>query len=799
MGEVWEATQESLERRVAVKILPDEFAKDKPSVARFHREAHAAAQLQHRHIVSVYGSGVEDGTFFYAMELVRGPLLRELIDERRLDARKLGKWGIQVAEALAYAHGEGVVHRDVKPSNIIIREGTEDAALADFGLARGADSSAITREGVILGTPLYMAPEQALGEPVDARADVWSLGVTLYEALAGRPPFEGNDLRSLLLQISGADPPPIPGAPWELVAIIFKALAKEKEERYQSAQELKDDLIRFMRGEVIHAAPTPLALLVEKSWRRHRPVFIAALAALAALVLLPLWSAHSARVTAESARVTAESKLREAMALEAAAREERRAREVEEAERAKARRGREEAAARELAAAEALVGAPLEEWRRGGGGHAEKKAITTAARPPGDPERLAAASRSVDEERELVCALEEKLAQGSTEALARLDAARAFAASDGRAAARAREIARELLRALRRWAGRSGEAQLEQVFARDERRFDGDARVTTTSLLSVRTAPPGARARLVRVREEAGRRVEGPAVPLGVTPLDDRDQPGLAIVELDLEGYVPCRVPVKLEERTSVAVRLVPRDQVPASFVHVPAGELDPLHDPLAVRAARRNRPVWVDDFFIAKDEATLGEYLEFVNAQAPGDRLGRLPARELIHLGPDGRYIPTDPRPGEDALRYPAAGVSFENAEEFARWRAQRDAIPLRLPTAEEWEKAAGGAFAPGFPWGETATGKEANAGCDPEPGRLPVRPVGSFPLDRSLHGCEDMAGNVAEWTSSVFAPGIHVVKGGSFARTSEEVRLASREPVDAAQFQAASGRYGFRLAFHR
>src|SRR5581483_4849480 len=238
MGEVWEATQASLGRHVALKILPEEAARDPASLERFRREAQAAAKLQHRHIVSVFGVGAQEGTAFYAMEYVRGRSLRDILARGPVEPRKIGKWGIQVAEALDYAHRAGVVHRDVKPANIIIRDETEDAALADFGLALLDDARSITRSGVILGTPLYMSPEQALGRGAEPRPDVWSLGVTLYEALAGRPPFDSNDLRDLIIRITERDPSPIAGAPWELEAIVLKALAKRPDDRYASAREL---------------------------------------------------------------------------------------------------------------------------------------------------------------------------------------------------------------------------------------------------------------------------------------------------------------------------------------------------------------------------------------------------------------------------------------------------------------------------------------------------------------------------------------------------------------------------------
>jgi formylglycine-generating enzyme required for sulfatase activity/tRNA A-37 threonylcarbamoyl transferase component Bud32 len=837
MGEVYEAIQDSLQRKVALKVLSNRLVEDKEQVERFAREAQAAASLHHPHIVPVYGFGTQEGTPYFAMELVRGRSLKDLIHDKKApltDPRKLAKYALQVAEALDYAHRAGVVHRDVKPANILIKDEDDKAVVADFGLARQMAARSITREGMLLGTPMYMAPEQALGDEIDGRIDVWALGVTLYEGLTlGKLPFDSNDLREVIIMITSIAPPPIrrirKEAPWELEAIALKCLAKNREERYQSARELADDLIRYLRGDVIYAAPTPAAARLAKKIKKHKG---ATALAVALVLVVGLGTTALLLESGRKLRQQVKDALKDASDLEAhgfldpaldktavallldptsveaalvhgrlqaeiAARGQVRSRELERTERAAK-------AAVSLAEAERIAGPTLDEWRRRSLVLARKIGFRSETVLGGDDARLAAASRAVTEERAAVADLEDTLADASGEVLSRLDAARTEAPPGDPVDDRARAFAADLRRALVRWAERHGETRLAQGYLRDLAP-QGLAPVGS-SVLSIKTMPQGAKARLSWITWDGKKRQESAPTALGVTPEDVRSMPvsSTCILELELEGHVPCRLSllVSERERTVVAVRLIPQEDVPPGFVYVPAGEHFPARDPLAVRARALTDPVWVDGYFLGKDEVTLGEYLDYVNDAAPTDRLARLPAKELVRLGaaPDGQaiWVPGEARAGEDARRYPAAGVSFENARDFAAWKTRRGggAIVYRLPTEDEWEKAARGVEALGFPWGDALSGEKPEANLGGAFDR--VFPVGSFPLDRSVSGCEDMAGNVAEWTSDLFQKDIHVVRGGSFARTSEVVRLAAREPVDSRQFQASGERYGFRLAFH-
>ena len=254
MGVVYRAEDPMLSRTVAIKTI--NMVADAEERAeyekRFYQEAKAAGGLSHPNVVTIYDIGHAGDVVYMAMEYVEGTELRDLLQGGRLDAAAAVDIAAQVAEGLAYAHARGIVHRDVKPANIMVsRDGP--AKIMDFGIARMRASDVKTQTGMLLGSPKYMAPEQLLGGPVDPRCDIFSLGVVLYEALTGAPPFSGADISQIMYQIVHATPPP-PSAvnsrvPPMLDLIVAKALAKDPAVRYQDARALAADL-RACRAQV---------------------------------------------------------------------------------------------------------------------------------------------------------------------------------------------------------------------------------------------------------------------------------------------------------------------------------------------------------------------------------------------------------------------------------------------------------------------------------------------------------------------------------------------------------------------
>jgi serine/threonine protein kinase len=316
MGVVYEAEQLSLGRRVALKVLPLTAMMDPRQLQRFQNEARAAASLHHEHIVPVHAVGSERGVHYYAMQLVNGPSLAEVIAGQRSESqaagsvdpttdytprppdsaadtapaarantervprdaayfRRVAEWGIQAATALEHAHALGIVHRDVKPANLML-DGAGKLWVADFGLARIGVDSGLTVSGDLVGTLRYMSPEQALARHglVDHRTDVYSLGATLYELLTLRPALNGKDRQELLRQIAFEEPPRPRrlnrAIPPELEIILLKALAKNPAERYATAQELADDLRRFLEDRPILARRPSLLRRLNKWTSRHK-------------------------------------------------------------------------------------------------------------------------------------------------------------------------------------------------------------------------------------------------------------------------------------------------------------------------------------------------------------------------------------------------------------------------------------------------------------------------------------------------------------------------------------------------
>jgi serine/threonine protein kinase len=345
MGVVYEAVQLSLGRRVALKVLPFAATMDPRHLQRFQNEARAAASLEHAHIVPVYGVGCERGVHYYAMKYIDGQSLAALLaagrqtsqprppgsgcppaaaDDRAADStapaaacltqraprdaaafRQIAQWGIQAAEALEHAHSVGIVHRDVKPANLLI-DGAGALWVTDFGLARTATDTGVTMTGDVMGTLRYMSPEQALAKHglVDHRTDVYSLGVTLYELLTGTPSVTGKGREEILNAITLDEPRP-PRAleaaiPPDLETIVLRAMEKDPRDRYATAGELADDLRRYLEDKPLRTR-RPASWQRAARWsRRHRAVVRAfslglalAVVALAVSTLL-VWRAYRA-------------------------------------------------------------------------------------------------------------------------------------------------------------------------------------------------------------------------------------------------------------------------------------------------------------------------------------------------------------------------------------------------------------------------------------------------------------------------------------------------------------------------
>src|SRR5919112_718926 len=316
MADVYLAHDDILDRDVALKVMSSRYASDEEFVERFKREAQSAAALSHPNIVSIFDRGEsEDGTYYIAMEYLPGGTLKNRILKRgALPARTAAAVALQMAEALRAAHERDVIHRDIKPHNILIT-GLGDVKVTDFGIARAAASSTMTRTGHILGTAHYISPEQAMGEPVGPASDLYSLGVVLYEMLTGELPYDADTPLGIAMKhVNGHLRPPTavdPSIPAGINAVTCRLLAKDPEDRYASDAELIDDLERVVAGLEPANATTEMMTKVlpvtaptrvgppppyggRRDRKRRRSALPLILALLALLLLAPLaWAGYN--------------------------------------------------------------------------------------------------------------------------------------------------------------------------------------------------------------------------------------------------------------------------------------------------------------------------------------------------------------------------------------------------------------------------------------------------------------------------------------------------------------------------
>lgn len=294
MGDVYKAYDPNLGRYIALKILRHE---EPETLKRFLREARAQAKVEHPHICKIYESGEYSGHPYIAMQYIEGKNLKELDQELTFEEKlRIIK---EVALGLQAAHRKGLIHRDVKPNNIMVSqtdEGNWKPFIMDFGIAREQEASGLTSTGMVVGTPFYISPEHAKGKlaNLDRRSDIYSLGITLYELLTGIVPFQGDTPVEILIKVIDKDPQPIrkinPRVPVDIETIVMKCLEKDPNRRYSSAKELAEDIQRYLDGDPIMARPATLTYRIKRKLAKHKwPSILVGAASLVIIVLIGLW------------------------------------------------------------------------------------------------------------------------------------------------------------------------------------------------------------------------------------------------------------------------------------------------------------------------------------------------------------------------------------------------------------------------------------------------------------------------------------------------------------------------------
>jgi len=766
MGEVRRVRDRSLHRVVALKTLRPGRPVRPITLDRFLAEARTTAQLQHPNIVPVYDMGLlPDGRWWFTMKEVEGVTLKKVIEsvhagDGTFGFRRLISAFLAVCRAVAYAHARGVVHRDLKPINVMVGSLGEvyvldwgvakfmalgDAEIADPELTQATARATATQHGQVIGTPAYMPPEQARGEldEIDQRSDVYALGAILYEVLSGRPPYAYSD-GPLLEQLLDGPPPPltvqdVAGVRCEeLVAAANQAMEREPRARFPDAAALAQEVEAWLDGA------------------RRREQALA--------------------VTSEALAADAEvATLRE-----------------------RARSSRSES--------EALLQG-LEPWRS----EEDKSAGWACADEAAKAEREASL-------------LELQIDQALHAALqidAGLPEAHAALAERYRQRHAHAECRREPDRALRE--EQRLRTHLNALPASSEVRRACEAYLQGDGRLTLHSEPQGAEVRLHRYETQNRRLVEVFERSLGVTPLDDvRLSMGSYLCTLHLPNHAVVRYPVEIArggrwtgcppgEAAVVPIWMPPDGELGPGDVYVPAGWFHSGGDPESY-GSHRARQLWCDGFVIQRFPVTYGEYVAFLNDLLDQERedeaLRHVPRERadanreigaaLLLRDEGGRFVLQRPSDGEAVHPdLPVAHVDWHGARAYLDWLARSTGRPYRLPGELEWEKAARGVDGRWYPWGDfldpswcrtlpSARGRDV--------GDFGPVVVDSYPVDRSPYGVRGLAGNVRDWCldpegrvvggrvvePDPAAPGPRVVRGGTAYNLPRYARAALRYTLE-------------------
>lgn len=748
-GIVYLAEQPSLDRLVALKILRREHAYSELAIERFEREAKSIAKLQHPSIVRIHTFGAHENVRFLAMELVPGRALADEIEQyrcthRSIPVRRVLEWGVQLASALECAHSAGIVHRDVKPSNV--RIGPDDRALLlDFGLAVDLRSSGPRRTQGFVGSPAYASPEQIQQKHVDldGRTDIYSLGATLYEALTGSVPTDAESMEELLVRIASEPPKPPralrPDLSRDVETVLLKALEKDPARRYASARDLREDLEALLDLRPIRAMPTSALGRVRRWAQRNPRAAAAALAPICIVGLVAFALAWRERSMREQQREEAASLVREA--------------------------------ARMLAQFEGV---------RTAGEKSSWRAVQMRGARERRPLSASDEAELLDSERAAAESLrgKERILAEATDRLSHAERLDHNAAGIGSTWA---SLYFERWREARANGNTEASDRYRKLVLESDPHGEAARRVSSSSRARIAVDPPDAQIALelaIEPSDQAHTSADAwSAIP--AESLDSIRTLGKLAVKLDPGSYRARARSPQFEElifpfhvdpaadpyshAVDLRMHLLPAGTSPAGFARVATEGF----------GGKNERAFWM-----MLHEVTQEQYLEFLlDRTASGDLLQSLipspESRHGNHLG--WKETPKGLAPPILAANMPVFGVSLEAARAFADWFEKRNEVRSRglragIPTLREWRRAAHGGDSRRFAWGSRFNPRWTKSAFSKD--KTSPEPAGSYPLDCSPYGISDLTGSAAEWCISTRADGTveSWVVGGAWDLSAEE-----------------------------